>query len=135
MPKKYKKTADSLFLDEIKGSDLDYFLAQGWYRMGPTIFTTHYIYYNATLFSTIWLRTPLESYSYSKSLKKLLRKNKAQLIHEFEPYEYDIELEVLYEKYTSVFKGNLPDSLDSYMMDSLGMEIYLIWSKYTLMIC
>lgn len=124
MPKKYKKTADSHSLDEVKGSMLDHFLAMGWYRMGPTIFTTHYIFYNEDLFSTIWLRTPLTDYTYSKSLKKILRKNNSQFTYDFEPYSYASELDELYEKYKLAFKGNLPESLERYMMDSLDLDIY-----------
>lgn len=140
MPKKYKKTAESLYLDEVKGSVLDSFLAMGWYRMGPTIFTTHYIYYHENLFSTIWLRTPLSDYTYSKSLKKILRKNNSQLNYVFEPYAYATELDELYDKYKLAFKGNLPESLDHYMMDSLDLEIYdtfllKVYSEGSLIAC
>ncbi len=124
MPEKYKKTAQSLYLDEIKGSELDNFLAMGWYRMGPTIFSIFYIFYENQLLSTIWLRTPLKQYTYSKSLKKLLRKNGSSLTHVVVPFKYSKELDDLYQKYRHTFKGNLPDSLDEYMMNSLGLGIY-----------
>jgi len=124
MSNKTRKTAQSLYLDTIKASDLDDFLSRGWYRMGPTIFCSFFIFFERSLFSTIWLRTPLENYKLSKSLKKLDRKNKARLTHSFEPFEYSDTVEELYQKYRLTFKGNLPEYLDSYMMDSLDMDIY-----------
>ena len=127
MPIDSKKTAQSLFLDEVKGADLDDFLAKGWYRMGPTIFTTHYIFYENQLLSTIWLRTHVAGYTYPKSLRKLLRKNKESLTYKFEAFEYTSDLEQLYQKYRLSFKGRLPMTLKSYMMDSLELGIYDTW--------
>jgi len=124
MPINNKKTAQRLYLEEVKGSILDHFLDNGWYRMGPTIFTCHYIYFNSTLLSTIWLRTTLKDHVLSKSLKKLNRKNKAQLTHTFQPYQYSVALDELFQKYKQGFKGKLPESLDKYMMDSLSSDIY-----------
>lgn len=124
MPKKINKTAQNLYLEEIKGPVLDDFLEKGWYRMGPTIFSSFYIFYKNELFSTIWLRTQLESYQNTKSLKKLNRKNRAALTHKVEKFQYTAELEALYQKYRVGFKGNLPDTLASYMMDSLSLPIY-----------
>lgn len=140
MPEKYKKTAQSLYPDEIKGSDLDDFLAMGWYRMGPTIFSIFYIYYEQQLLSTVWLRTPLKHYTYSKSLKKLLRKNGSCLTHIVEPFTFCHELDDLYQKYRLTFKGSLPDSLDSYMMGSLSLNIYdtylvKVYENETLVAC
>lgn len=122
-----KTTAKSLYLEEVKGTELDDFLSMGWYRMGPTIFTNFFICYESTLFSTIWLRTTLKDYSYSKSLRKLARKNKTLLIHNFEPYEYSDELEELYLQYKRTFKGDLPDTLDTYMLNSLESGIFDTW--------
>lgn len=124
MPINLKKTAQSLYLEEVKGSTLDEFLSRGWYRMGPSIFSTHYIYFEGTIYSCIWLRTCLDDYTYPKSLAKLYRKNTSRLTHTFEPVEYSDDLEDLFQKYRLTFKGNLPDTLSAYMMDSLDKNIY-----------
>lgn len=118
------KTAQSLYIEHIRGNDLDEFLGKGWYRMGPSIFTSHYIYYQEELFSVVWLRTVLKNYKLSKSLRKLSRKNSALYTHSIEPYFYSDDLEELYQAYKKTFKGDLPESLTKYMMDSLGLEIY-----------
>ncbi len=124
MPNKYIKTANSLYYETIKGEMLDDFLAHGWYRMGPGIFTCHYIFYQEELFSTIWLRTNLKDYRLSKSLRKIDKKNKAVFTHYIEHYAHSEELEELYRKYVATFKGKLPKSLGDYMSGSLESTVY-----------
>ena len=124
MPRQYQKTANSLYFESIKGKVLDKFLAHGWYRMGPGIFTCHYIFYQGELLSTIWLRTVLENYTLSKSLRKIDRKNKQMFTHQIEAFEHSTELEELYYNYTKTFKGKLPQSLHDYMSGSLDTNVY-----------
>ena len=124
MPKKYYKTAQQNYLESIKGKVLDEYLANGWYRMGPYIFTSHFINYETTLYSTIWLRTVIEDYKLSKSLRKIAKKNKDHFSYVIEPYSYAEELDVLYNAYSSTFKGALPNSLSDYLMNSLESDIY-----------
>lgn len=124
MPKKYNKIAQSLSLESFKGDLLDKLLANGWYRMGPSFFTTHYLFYGEGFYSAIWLRSVLEGYSLSKSLRKIDRKNKELFTHRVDAFTHTDELDELYQAYTASFKGELPETLSTYMMDSLDLDIY-----------
>jgi len=124
MSLKKSTVAQSLNLESIKGNRLDKFLAKGWYRMGASIFTSHYIHYEKDLFSTIWLRNILNDYQPSKSLRKIFRKNNERFSYVIEPYSYTEELENLYQRYRTTFKGNIPESLSEYMMGSLESEVF-----------
>jgi len=83
----------------LTGTELDVFLAMGWYRMGQGIFTTHGIFQQEQIFRVFWLRYNLQQLApYKKSTKKIIDNN----LH----FEVTIkslavteEMEALYELY------------------------------------
>ncbi len=79
-------------------SQLDEFLARGWYRMHQTIFTTNYIVDEEAHYRVFWLRYNLQYYIHTKSSRQLLARNSALsvVIH---PFELTDELEELYSRY------------------------------------
>ena len=97
---------------------LDWHLAKGWYRMGSTIFTTHFLFFQNRPYSAVWIRIPLKAFTFSKSQRRLLRKN-AQLFEvSVGPRVIDEEHEELYSRYSADFDGRLSptiaDSLEDY---------------------
>ncbi|MEL7160133.1 MAG: arginine-tRNA-protein transferase, partial [Bacteroidota bacterium] len=54
---------------------LDWYLGKGWYRMGANIFTTHFLFFNDRPYSAIWIRVDLQNFRFSKSQRKLMRRN------------------------------------------------------------
>ncbi len=97
---------------------LDWHLAKGWYRMGSTIFTTHFLFFKNRPYSAVWIRIDLQSFAFSKSQRRLLRKN-AQLFEvAVAPRVIDEEHEELYDRYAADFDGRLSptiaDSLEDY---------------------
>ncbi|MFT4974201.1 MAG: hypothetical protein ACI8S6_000083, partial [Myxococcota bacterium] len=54
---------------------LDAYLERGWYRMGQSVFTCRFVTFNGTLFPTIWVRLPLQGYTFRKSLRRRMRRN------------------------------------------------------------
>ena len=55
--------------------ELDAYLAQGWFRMGPTIFTTNFLSFKDNLYSAIWLRVVLGDFKGGKTQAKLFKAN------------------------------------------------------------
>lgn len=102
---------------------LDYYLAKGWYRMGSSVFTTSFLFFNGTPYSAIWLRLDLKSFSFSKSQRKLLRRNKTHFAPAAAPAKIDPEREALYKRYADNFNGRLSptvaDSLENYNDNSV----------------
>ena len=47
--------------------ELDAYLARGWYRMGQSIFTTHFLCFGEQFYSAVWVRLQLNDHSFSKS--------------------------------------------------------------------
>ncbi len=51
--------ASILFPENPEPEELDHFLADGWYRMGQSLFTTHFLCFQNQFYSAIWLRVGL----------------------------------------------------------------------------
>lgn len=97
---------------------LDWYLSRGWYRMGGHIFTTHFLFFQERPFSAIWIRQHLKTHKFSKSQRKLMRKNAKLFDLATGPRVIDAEREELYTRYSANFDGRLSptisDSLEDY---------------------
>ena len=97
---------------------LDWHLGNGWYRMGSTIFTTHFLFFKNRPYSALWIRIDLQGFGFSKSQRKLLRKNAKLFDVSVAPRRIDAQREALYRKYANDFDGRLSptiaDSLEDY---------------------
>ena len=54
---------------------LDTYLAQGWFRMGQTVFTTNFLSFKNQLYSAVWLRVYLPDFKTERTQEKLRRLN------------------------------------------------------------
>lgn len=96
---------------------LDQHLARGWYRMGSSIFTTHFLFFNQRPYSAIWLRVDLSGFKFSKSQRKLLRRNAGLFETACGPRVIDAEREALYKAYAEDFDGRLSDTIAESLED------------------
>lgn len=104
--------------------ELDLFLSRGWYRMGQTIFTTHFLCFDQEFYSAIWVRLDLQGYRFRKSLRKIIRRNKAAFQYSIQPSIITPEKEALYQKYRGAFPGVLAPSLRESLLDGDDLNIY-----------
>ncbi len=109
--------ADKHYLDHVGGQALDDYLRRGWYRMGQSIFTTHFICFEQDVFPAIWIRLDAAAHTYTKSQRKLMRKNGAQFSSRIVDLELTDEVEQLYERYKKYFKGYIAFSLRDNLYD------------------
>jgi len=86
---------DKYYPDRIAAESLDTYLEKGWYRMGQSIFTTHFLSFDRRFYSAIWIRLPLNNYVFSKRLRKLCRRNEELFRYEYGPMRLDEEKETL----------------------------------------
>lgn len=61
----------------IQPQELDTYLANGWFRMRQTIFTTNFLQFDQQFYSAIWLRVALAGYVPDKKYQTLKKLNKA----------------------------------------------------------
>ena len=78
--------------------ELDLYLAHGWFRMGQAVFTTNFIKFHGKIYSAIWLRVVLSSYSHSPSILKLYKQNQ-RFRTEIKPLGVTQAHEALFETY------------------------------------
>lgn len=102
---------------------LDRYLAQGWYRMGSNIFTTHFLCFQRRMFSAIWLRLDLKDFQFSKRQRKLMRRNEKRFYHGTAYRRFTAEKDQLYQQYAADFNGRLSktlrDNLEDYDQESI----------------
>ncbi|MEL6803446.1 MAG: arginine-tRNA-protein transferase, partial [Bacteroidota bacterium] len=108
---------DKVYPFNLSPEALDWYLARGWYRMGANIFTTHYLCFQQQLYSAIWIRLDLRKFAFSKSQRKLMRKNAKQFNHKMGARKFTLEKELLYNRYAKNFNGRLSPSLRDNLED------------------
>lgn len=78
--------------------ELDKLLAEGWYRMYHTFFTTHILRRNEDWVNAIWLRYDLRNWEPGSTFRKLQKRNRALRI-EIGPLELTTAHIELYKRY------------------------------------
>ncbi len=67
--------------EKVSPEELDAYLAAGWRCMGQAIYTSHFMFFgeegHKRVYSTLPARLPLQGYRFSKSQRKLWRRNEA----------------------------------------------------------
>lgn len=104
--------------------ELDTYLSKGWYRMGQTIFTTHFLCFGRSFYSAVWVRLPLTGYRFRKSLRKIFNRNRRDFQVEVGPASLNAKKERLYRRYKSSFSGVLAPTLRDALLDGEDFNIY-----------
>ena len=106
---------------------LDWHLGNGWYRMGSTIFTTHFLFFKNRPYSALWIRIDLQGFRFSKSQRKLLRKNAKLFDVSVAPRKIDAQREALYRKYAKAFDGRLSPTIADSLEDYDNEVVFNTW--------
>ncbi|MFT6708932.1 MAG: arginyl-tRNA--protein-N-Asp/Glu arginylyltransferase [Flavobacteriales bacterium] len=109
---------------ELFPEELDDYLAKGWFRMGQTIFTCRFITFEDVLFTTVWLRLTLDGFQFSKSQRKLMRKNQSQFSVISRKAIFNKEKEELYKIHRQRFSGHVAKTLRSSLFGDTSFNIY-----------
>ncbi|MBV6655332.1 MAG: hypothetical protein KI786_16305 [Mameliella sp.] len=104
--------------------ELDTYLSRGWYRMGQTVFTTHFLCFGRSYYSAIWVRLPLVNYQFTKSLRKIYRRVNQHFESEVGLASITPEKERLYRRYKASFSGMLAPTLRDALMDGEDFNIF-----------
>lgn len=116
--------ADKHYPENLSPEELDEYLARGWYRMGQTIFTTHFLCFNDIFYSAIWIRLALKDHQFRKGQRKLLRRNESLFQIDVRPASITREKERLFQRYKAAFQGTLAPSLRNSLLDGEDYNIY-----------
>jgi arginine-tRNA-protein transferase len=111
------------FPQAIKSSELDNYLAEGWFRMGQTIFTTNFLNFKHQFYSAIWLRINLKTWQPTKAQQKLRKQNAAFNVVIDRAY-LSAEKESLFAKYKKSVAFEASASLDQLLYGKGTNDVY-----------
>jgi arginyl-tRNA--protein-N-Asp/Glu arginylyltransferase len=95
---------------------LDAQLADGWFRFGGTMRTTSFtVWEERHLRTTLWTRTSMNGFLWSKSNRRLLGRVRSRFTVEEGPMRLDAEHELLYARYIAHVGGERPPSLTEFL--------------------
>jgi arginine-tRNA-protein transferase len=111
------------FPQSLSGGELDQYLAEGWFRMGQTIFTTNFLNFKQKFYSAIWLRIRLSECVFSKSEEKLQRLN-GHFSIQIQKANIDQEKENLFTRYRTQVSFEPSSSLQSLLFGKAVDDMY-----------
>jgi leucyl-tRNA---protein transferase len=95
---------------KLNGKELDNFLEMGWYRMGQSVFTTHFIMPTDKMYRVFWLRYNLKHIAFSKSQQRIKSQNR-QFNVSVKPAKITREIEKLYADYKTIINFSGAESV------------------------
>ena len=102
---------------------LDKYLEKGWFRMGQSMFTTSFLYFNDVSYNAIWLRYDLSNYELRKSSKLILKTN-AKFKVQINPFTYSPSKERLFSKYRANLPFGIAPTLGALLLEEGQFNIF-----------
>lgn len=102
---------------------LDTFLAKGWFRMGQSVFTTHFLRFQNQFYPAVWLRYDLGTIS-ADSMEGKLKKIEARFQTEVGPWVSSEEQEELFTLYRKHSGLSMAESLRHILMDEHAENVF-----------
>jgi arginyl-tRNA--protein-N-Asp/Glu arginylyltransferase len=103
----------------IAPSLLDKYLANGWYRIGPFVFTTNHIDHPDASYRVFWLRYNIRKFQCGSKQERLM-KALSRFSISVKPLRITEELELLFAKYRSAIDFNTSETIYKLLYDELA---------------
>jgi len=111
---KFSFVNDEFYAQSISPRQLDTLLADGWRHFGAHFFRYNLGFYSGEIRRVIPLRIRLSNFTFSKSQRRILRKNQdLQIV--IRPIEITLEKEILFNRHKRRFKHNFPFSIYDFL--------------------
>ncbi|MDX2285115.1 MAG: GNAT family N-acetyltransferase [Bacteroidia bacterium] len=118
-----KRLIDLIQPRELPPARLDRLLAGGWFRGGPALFRPRVLCMEGGLFSILNIRLPLDGYSPSGSLQRILRRH-AGFRTEIGPVQPDADTERLYQAQKARFRGFIFPTLEDFLFAGISRSLF-----------
>ena len=105
---------EEFYSSEVSPRVMDALWADGWRHFGTHFFRYSLAFYEAEIRSVLPLRIRLEDFSFSKSQRRIFKKNQ-DLQTVIRPIEITTEKEMLFERHRQRFKRGAPDALYDFL--------------------
>lgn len=114
---------DIIYPKELTSSELDNYLAKGWFRLGQSIFTTEFVITVDDIFFVYWIRLAIEKINFGRRMTKILKRN-AGLNFKILPFSITPEVEALYDLYKNSVSFRAPDSIRDYLLNGADSNLF-----------
>jgi len=113
----------SVALSRLPGDFLDYYLAQGYYRMGQNLFTCQFLPLETGLYTTHWLRLVVAQVAYGPKQRHLFRLNERFTVA-VRPFRLTPEYEALYARYYQSIDFDANPSLGDLLLEGSPHNVF-----------
>lgn len=107
----------------LPGAALDFYLSQGYYRMGQDLFTCQFLPVDEVYYTVHWLRLVLAKVHYGPEQRRLLRLNQ-RFSAAIVPFQLTAELEDLYARYRSSITFDAPETVEAFLFAGATANIF-----------
>ena len=107
----------------LRGDALDYYLAQGYYRMQQDLFTCQFLPIDGDLYTVHWLRLVLAHVQFGSEQRRLLRLNERFSVTIL-PFQLTQEYEALYARYLTTVTFDAPLTVESYLLAGAKHNVF-----------
>lgn len=114
LPDDFSFVNEEFYARKVSPEQLDALLAQGWRHFGTHFFRYNLAFYAGKICRVLPLRVRLADFSFSKSQRRVLRKNQ-DLQAVVRPIEITEEKEILFERHKQRFKSGVPRSIRDFL--------------------
>jgi len=113
----------SVALSRLPGDFLDYYLAQGYYRMGQNLFTCQFLPLETGVYTTHWLRLAVAKVAYGPKQRQLFRLNERFTVAS-RSFRLTPEYESLYALYYQSIDFDANPSLGDLLLDGSPHNVF-----------
>ena len=113
---------EEFYVGHVTPLQLDMLLASGWRHFGPQFFRYSLGIYESDIRRVIPLRIRLDSFSFSKSQRRVLRQNQDAVVELRSIEAMDNEATALFERHKTRFKAGVPDSIADFISSPMPCD-------------
>ena len=107
----------------IRGDALDFYLAQGYYRMQQDLFTCQFVPFDGRLYTAHWLRLDLSRVQWGPEQRRLLRRN-ARFTATTRPFRLTDEYEELYARYRAAITFDAALTIEAVLLGGATHNVF-----------
>ena len=107
----------------MRGDALDFYLAQGYYRMQQDLFTCQFVPFNSRLYTAHWLRIDLARVEWGPEQRRLLRRN-ARFTATICPFRLTEEYEELYARYCAAITFDAAPTIEAVLLGGAPHNVF-----------
>ena len=107
----------------IRGDALDFYLAQGYYRMQQDLFTCQFVPFDGRLYTAHWLRIDLTRVEWGSEQRRMLRRN-ARFAATVRPFRLTDEYEELYARYRAAITFDAAPTIEAVLLGGSPHNVF-----------